>query len=138
MPYGCNENIDSIGNISCPGFSNVNLMNIFDNTPRRSRGHCQYISPQLHNVSINCLLPFVHKPLGLHYIRTTLYSLLLRLQSLYTTCLETLATDSYSTLCKRTAIKLDIGQHRLYKTRYDSWERKVKSSFLQLFFANKG
>ena len=75
MPYGCNENIDSIGNISCAGCSNVNVMNIFDNTPRRSRGHCQYISPQLHDVSINCLLPFVHKPLGMHHIRTQLYFL---------------------------------------------------------------
>ena len=72
MPYGCNEKIDSIGNLSSPGCSNVH---IFDNTSRckRSHGQGQYTSPKLHDVSINGLIPYVQIPLGMHHIRTKLY-----------------------------------------------------------------
>ena len=99
MPYGCNDKIDSIGNISCPGWSNVNVMNIFDNTPirKRSHGHRQYTSPKLYDVSINDLLPYFQIPIGMPHIRTKLYSLpLSKLHSLYTTCLKTSTTDPYS------------------------------------------
>jgi hypothetical protein len=72
MPYGCNEKIDSIGNLSSPGCSNVH---IFDNTSRRKRSHGQgqYTSHKLHDVSINGLIPYVQIPLGMHHIRTKLY-----------------------------------------------------------------
>ena len=58
LPYKCNGKPDNIGNLSSPGCSNVNVINMFDNTPRRKRshGHRQYTSPQLHDVSINNLL----------------------------------------------------------------------------------
>ena len=77
MPYGYNDNIDSIGSLSSPGCSNVNVMNIFDNTPRRKRshGHRQYTSPQLHDVSINDPLSYVQNPLGMPHIRTELLTL---------------------------------------------------------------
>ena len=50
--------------------SNVNVMNIFFNTPRRkhSHGHGQYMSPKLHDVAMNCLPPYVKIPLGMHCI----------------------------------------------------------------------
>jgi hypothetical protein len=86
MPYCCNDKFDSIGNISSPGCSHVNVMNIFDNTPRRkwSHGHRQYTSPKLHDVSINGLLSYVQKPLGMHHIQTKLYSFpFSKLHSLY-------------------------------------------------------
>jgi len=105
---------DSIGYLSSPSSSNVNVMNIFDNTPRRKRshGHCQYTSPQLHDVSINVLLPFpfAQNSLEMNNFRTKLYSSpLSKLNYLYTTCLQTLTTDPYSTLYKLTAIILDVG-----------------------------
>jgi hypothetical protein len=73
--------------------SNVNAMNIFDNAPirKRSHDHRRYTSPKLHDVSINGLLSYVQKPLGMHHIRTKCYSLpLSKLHYLYTTCLKTL------------------------------------------------
>ena len=73
--------------------SNVNVMNIFDNAHirKRSHDHRRYTSPKLHDVSINGLLSYVQKPLGMHHIRTKCYSLpLSKLHSLYTTCLKTL------------------------------------------------
>jgi hypothetical protein len=39
FPYGCNDNIGSIGNITSPHSSNVNVMGLFNNTPRRKRSH---------------------------------------------------------------------------------------------------
>ena len=141
IPYGCNDKIDSIGNLSSPRCNNVNVMNIFDNTPRRKRshGHRHYTSPQLHDVSINGLLPFVQKPLGMHHIRTKLYSLpLTKLNSLYKTCLENPVTDSSSTLYKLVAVILDIGHHRLFKPVEARGNEKENRSFLPLYFANKG
>jgi len=117
----------------------MNVMNISDNAPRRKRSHGQYTSPKLHDVSINGFLLCVQKPLGVHYIRTKLYSVTLsKLHSLYTTCLKTSTTDPYSTLYKLTTIILDIGQHRLFKPVTiggNEWENIL---FLPLVFANKG
>jgi hypothetical protein len=39
FPYGCNDNIGSIGNITSPKCNNVNVMGHFTNTPRRNRSH---------------------------------------------------------------------------------------------------
>ena len=143
MPYGCNDKIDSVGNLCRPGCSNVNMMNIVDvdKTPRRKRnhGHRQYTSHKLHDVSINDLIPYSHKPLGMHHIRTKLYSLpLSQLHSLYTTGLKTSTTDLYSTLCKHIDIILDIGQHRHFKSVTILGNKKENMPFLQLFSANKG
>ena len=38
-PYGCNDHIDSIGNITSPGCQSVNVLNLFDRTSRRHRSH---------------------------------------------------------------------------------------------------
>jgi hypothetical protein len=60
FPYGCNGNIGSIGNISSPQCSNVNVMELFNNTPRRKRtshGHRPYNEPIIHDVSFDSLLP---------------------------------------------------------------------------------
>jgi hypothetical protein len=39
FPYGCQENIRSIGNITSPQCSNVNVMGLFNTTPRRKHSH---------------------------------------------------------------------------------------------------
>ena len=38
-PYGCNNHIDSIGNLTSPGCQSVNVLNLFDRTSRRHRSH---------------------------------------------------------------------------------------------------
>ena len=76
-PYGCNDHIDSIGNLTSPGCQSVNVLNLFDRTSRRHRSHGsrKYNKPEIHNVFFDGLLPFVNLQLGLHHIRTRLYSL---------------------------------------------------------------
>ena len=76
-PYGCNDHIDSIGNLTSPGCQSVNVLNLFDRTSRRHRSHSsrKYNKHEIHNVSFDCLPPFVNLQLSLHYIRTRLYSL---------------------------------------------------------------
>lgn len=116
-------------------------MNIFNSTPRRRRSHGQrnYTSPTLHDVSINDLLPFIQKPLGIHHIRTKLYSLpLSKLHSLFNLCLETTVTNPHSNQYKLTAIMSDIASHRLFKPVCIGKDEKEKSSFLKLSFVNKG
>ena len=46
-PYGCNDKIDGIGILSGPACSSVNVMDIFNSSPRRKRshGHRHYTSP---------------------------------------------------------------------------------------------
>jgi hypothetical protein len=135
MPYGCNDKNNIKGNLSSPGCSNVNVMNIFDNTPRRkhSHGHGQYMSPKLHDVAMNCLPPYVKIPLGMHCIWTKLHSLpLSKLHSLYTTWLKTSTTYPYSIMYKLTAIILEIGQHRLFKPVPIRGNEKENRPFLPL------
>jgi hypothetical protein len=54
---------------------------------KRQFGHHHYTSPIFYNVSLNDLLPFVQKPLGIHHIRSKLFSLpLSKLHALYNSC----------------------------------------------------
>jgi hypothetical protein len=65
------------------------VMDIFNSAPRRKRrhGHRHYTSPMFHDVSLNDLLPFMQKPLGIHHIRSKLFSLpLSKLHALYNSC----------------------------------------------------
>ena len=76
-PYGCNDNISSIGNLTNPLCSNTNVMTLFPSLSRRKRchGHRHYTTARLNEVSFNELLPLISEPLGLHHIRTKLYSI---------------------------------------------------------------
>ena len=92
--------------------NSVNVMNIFNTSPRRSRshGHRHYTSPSSHDIELNDLLSYIKKPLGIHHIRTKLFSLpLSRLNTLYKSCLKNDVTDRLSDMYKLTAIVLDIG-----------------------------
>ena len=91
-------------------------MDIFNSTPRRKRshGHRHYTSRIFHDVSLNDLLPFMQKPLGMHHIRSKLFSLpLSKLLALYNSCLVNNVTNPISNEYKLTAIVLDIAAHRL-------------------------
>ena len=78
-PYGCNDHIDSIRNLTSPGTNQYFFLNLFDRTRRRHRSHGsgKYNKPGIHNVFFDGLLPFVNLQLGLdlHHTRTRLYSL---------------------------------------------------------------
>jgi hypothetical protein len=37
MPYGCNDNIKGVGNLSSPGGSEINVMSLFNTIPRTKR-----------------------------------------------------------------------------------------------------
>jgi len=107
-------------------------MDIFNSASRRKRshGHRHYTSSIFHDVSLNDLLSLMQKPLGMHYIRSKLFSLpLSKLHALYNSCLVHHVTKPNSNEYKLTAIVLDIAGHRLFKP---------VGIFLKLSFANKG
>ena len=96
-PYGCNDKIDGIGILSSPTCRSVNVMDIFNFAPRRKRSHDHrhYTSPICHDVSLNDLLPFMQKLLGVHHIRSKLFSLpLSKLHALYNSCLVSNVTNT--------------------------------------------
>ena len=80
MPYGCNDNIRGVGNLSSPGCSEINVMSLFNTIPRtkRSHGHKRIQHPNIKKASkprtlqdtFNDLLSNIQKPLGIHHIRT--------------------------------------------------------------------
>jgi hypothetical protein len=80
FPYGCNDNIGNVGNLTAPQTNNVNVMGLFPHRDRRNRshGHRTYTRPTIHDVTLDSLLPYVIKKLGLHHIRTKLYSVPLK------------------------------------------------------------
>jgi hypothetical protein len=39
MPYGCNDNIKGVGNLSSPGCSEINVMSLFNTISRTKRSH---------------------------------------------------------------------------------------------------
>ena len=140
-PYGCNDKIDGIGILSNPSSNSINVMNVFNNTPRRKRshGHRHYTPPKFHDVSFNDLLPFIQKPLGIHHIRTKLYSLpRSKLHCLYNYCLNGVFTNCNSNHYKLSAIILDIAYHRLFSPVTTRHEVAESRSFLKLSFSNKG
>ena len=141
-PYGCNDHIDSIGNLTCPGCQSVNVLNLFDRTSRRHRSHGsrKYNKPEIHDVSFDGLLPFVNLQLGLHHIRTKLYSLpLKRLHTLYESTLTLHFADVGSPGHRLQGIILDISSNRLFKAvRVGEPTETRNRPFLNVKFANKG
>ena len=141
-PYGCNDHIDSIGNLTSPGCQSVNILNLFDRTSRRHRSHGsrKYNKPEIHDVSFDGLLPFVNLQLGLHHIRTKLYSLSLkRLHAVYEFTLTLHFADVGSPGHRLQGIILDISSNRLFKAvRVGEPTETRNRPFLNVKFANKG
>ena len=141
IPYGCNDNIHSIGNLSSPKCSSLNVMSILNPSPRRKRshGHRHYTSPDDHDISFNDLLSYMQKPLGLHHIRTKLFSLpLSKLSALNNTALARQVTDFNSTEYQLAAVVSDVASHRLFKPVRIHQNESNQRSFLKIEFANKG
>ena len=142
FPYGCNDKIDSVGNLSSPKCSSTNVMQLFPTSQRRPRshGHRHYTRPDLHNVTFDSLVSIIQKPLGIHHIRTKLYSL--PLSKLHTLLEETNSHHSLNSnaLESRVAsIITDIAYHRLYKpAKTNLLDNVDKRNFMHIHFANKG
>ena len=93
---GCNDNVSSIGNLTSPLCSNVNVMNLFPSFTRKKRSHGtrHYTPPRNNQVLFTDLLDLVFKPLGIHHIRTKLFSLPLpSLNKLFNECLQSSFLD---------------------------------------------
>jgi hypothetical protein len=54
FPYGCNDNINNLGNMTSPLTNNVNVMGLSPNnkTRRRNHGHRPYNRPFIHHVTL--------------------------------------------------------------------------------------
>ena len=140
IPYGCNDKIDGVGILSSPRCSTVNTLKLFNTSARRNRshGHRKYIPPAVHTVTIDSLLSSVQKPLGIHHIRTKLYSIpLSKLSLLFQDAQNTSVTDSRSVLYRLVAIIMDIANHRLFKPVSTTSNSEEKRYFFKVEFANK-
>ena len=142
-PYGCNDKIDSVGNLTSPKCSSVNVMRLFGSSQRRKRshGHRHYNCLNFHaDVTFETLLPYVQQPLGLHHIRTKLYQLpVTKLRSLQKEVVDTKTFVQNSSKYKLVAIILDVAKLRLYKpVQTVSPEETPTRDFLKLDFKNKG
>ena len=140
-PYGCNDNVSSVGNLSSPSCSNINVMNLFPSFKRRPRshGHRHYTPPINNQVSFSDLLDLIFKPFGIHQIRTKLFSISLpSLNTLFNECLQASYSDQSSGEYKVNSIILDIGNCRLFKPVSASNPVDTPDKFLHLKFANKG
>ena len=120
----------------------MNVSNLFCQTSRRHRSHGsrRYNKHEIHNISFDGLLPFVNLQLGLHHIRTRLYSLPSKtLHVLYESTLTLHFTDVGSPEHRLQGMILDISSNRLLKAVKvcDSIETKNRP-FLKIKFANKG
>ena len=140
-PYGCNDNISSIGNLTSPSCSTINVMNLFPSFHRRQRshGHRHYTPARFNDISFSDLLEFLNKPLGIHHIRTKLFSIpLASLNKIYRHCLESHYSDN-SREYRLSSIILDIGNTRLFKSvSSDSPVDISDGRFMKVHFANKG
>ena len=139
-PYGCNDKIDSIGNLTSPNCSSTNVFKLFEHSTRRKRshGHRHYTPPRINDITFHNLLDHINSPLGVHYIRTKLFSLSLSsLHCLHNDSVNRYIENIYSKEYRLNNIILDIGHHRLYKP-VKSISTEEKRSFLKVKFANKG
>jgi len=108
---------------------------------RHSHGHRYYSPPNLNTgtFSIDSLVTLIAKPLGVHHIRTKLYSLpLQRFKSLFDESKSILLPDSNSPKYWVIDIILDVNHHRLYKPVLTNSYTPEKRKFLNLHFGNKG
>ena len=140
--YGCNDHIDSIGNLTRPGCQSVHVMNLFDRTSRRRRNHGsrRYYKPEINDVSFDGLLSIVKLQLGLHHIRTRQYSFPLKMLHEWNESTLTLHfTDVASAEHRRQGIILDISSNRLFRAvRIGESSETRNRLLLKVKFANKG
>ena len=109
--------LSGIGNLTSPLCSNTNVMTLFPSLSRRKRshGHRHYTHARLNEDSFDELLPLINEPLGLHHIRTKLYSIpLVSMHKLRDKCLDSTYFDQSSNEYNLNSIILDIANCRIF------------------------
>ena len=149
MPYGCNDNIKGVGNLSSPGCNEINVMSLFNTIPRtkRSHGHKRIQHPNVKKSSkprtlqdtFNDLLSNIQKPLGIHHIRTILFSLPVNyLNDLRDFGLDKGGVDPFSPKYRLSSIIWNVASFRLFKPVQSEPLHDNNRKFLHIPFANKG
>ena len=116
-------------------------MTLFPSLSRRKRshGHRHYTPARLNEVSLDELLPLINEPLGLHHIRTKLYSIpLVSMNKLRDKCLNSTNFDKSSNEYGLNSIILDIANCRMFLPVKSDFSNVSTDKFLKLKFANKG
>ena len=142
-PYGCNNNISGVGNLSSSKCSRVNVIKLFPSFQRRKRshGHIHYYTPSSLNItSLSELVNIFDGPMRLHHVRSKLHSLPLKsLHNLSEDCLSSPLYSQNSREYKVKCIVHDIANCRLFKPVNSSLTPDNNNHrFLKLNFANKG
>ena len=149
MPYGCNDHIFEKGNLSSPGCSDVNVMSLFNRPDRkkRSHGHRHYHRPKSvicsstipNSETFDNLLSYMQKPLGLHHIRTSLFSFPLHnLRDFKEYALNRPYLYANTIEYRLISIIADISIYRLFRPVQSRPLLKEHRHFMHLNFANKG
>ena len=149
MPYGCNDNIKGVGNWLSPRCSEINVMSLFNTIPRtkRSHGHKRIQHPNVKKASkprtlqdtFNDLLSNIQKPLGIHHIRTILFSLPANyLKDLRDFGLDKGGVDPFSPKYRLSSIICDVASFHLFKPVRSEPLHDNNRKFLHIPFANKG
>ena len=149
MPYDCSDNIKSVGNLSSPACNDVNVMRLFNNNKRTTRTHGTrtYHRPNVKK-SAKCrsqskifqdLLSNLQHPLGLHYIRTILFSLPVTfLKKLRDYGLDQGGVNPMSSQYRLSSIICDVTDFRLFKPVRSEELHNSNRKFLHVPFKNKG
>jgi hypothetical protein len=149
MPYGCNDNIKGVGNLSSTGCSEINVMSFFNTNPRAKRSHGHKIiqhpnvkkssKPRPLQDTFNDLLSNIQKPLGIHHIRIILFSLPVNyLKDLKDFGLDKGGVDPFSPKYRLSSIICDVASFRLFKPVRSEPLHDNNRKFLHIPFVSKG
>ena len=138
-----------MGNLSSPGCNEINVMSLFNTIPRtkRSHGHKRIQHPNVKKSSkprtlqdtFNDLLSNIQKPLGIHHIRTILFSLPVNyLKDLRDFGLDKGGVDPFSPKYRLSSIICDVASFRLFKPVRSEPLHDNNRKFLHIPFSNKG
>ena len=130
-------------------YNEINVMSLFNIIPRtkRSHGHKGIQHPNVKKSSkprtlqatFNDLLSNIQKPLGIHHIRTILFSLPVNyLKDLRDFGLDKGGVDPFSPKYRLSSIICDVGSFRLFKPVRSEPLHDNNRKFLHIPFANKG
>ena len=111
--------------MSSPGCSEINVMSLFNTIPRtqRKHGHKRIHHPNIKKAykprtlqdTFNDLLSNIQKPLGIHHIRTILFSLPVNyLKDLREFGLDKGGVDPFSPKYRLSSIICDVASFRLF------------------------
>ena len=140
LPYGCNDNIKGIGNLSNVRQDNVNSLSLLNSQTRRKRSHGKRKNNSKNHVfDFLNMLPIVETKLGPHEIRTKLFALPLKeLRKIQEeTKNRKICIDYKTPEYKLTSMILSVAKFRL-EAQKEVIESEQHKNFLHIEFANKG